>query len=118
MTEQLGFLGAATISQSGRPLTVKQGRVLDLVKYAPGGLTAEQVGAQLHADRGRHSADRRCDWCSSEATGVLRSKGLRGLVIRRRTGRWEARDGSTPPAHVEPSSQIRDGLPGWLGGEE
>lgn len=120
-SEQLGFLGAATISPAtGRALTPKQQKAYDWIRSSAGGVTATELGLYFHAVSFRHSGGYPCEWCERAGLAVLQSVALKPLVIRRRkTGRWEARDGSTPPAEVQPSSQIRDGqLPDWLGGEE
>jgi hypothetical protein len=73
-------------------LTAIQRAAFELVRSSPGGVTADEVGAHRHADRGRHPADQRCDWCTETGTGILRSAKLAPLVIRRRGGMWQIRD--------------------------
>lgn len=121
MTAQQSLLGPdRTLNPAtGRPLTPDQEEALRLVRETPGGVTADEVGACLHerlTTRWQHPADQRCNFCASRGKQVLKSKGLRPLVIMRRaSSRWEMRDGSTPPV-VTVSAQL-DGLPDWLAGE-
>lgn len=112
MTDQISLTGNdATITPAGKPLPVKQQRAFDLVRTTPGGITADELGAVFHADRGKHHPESRCEFCSKEGTSVLESVAVRPLVVRRKaSGRWEARDGSTPPV-VQASSQLSE-LPG------
>lgn len=99
-------------------LTPRQEAAWDLVRSTPGGVTAEQVGANQHERRGKHPADERCEWCASEGLGILRSVALRPLVIRRRRscrrlhnlafahhGQWEPRN---PRDAVRPSVPRRE----------
>lgn len=113
MTEQIGIDGDLhTIGANGKPLTEKQQRGYDLVRTTPGGITADELGAVFHGDRGRHHPDSRCEFCTSEGMGVLDSKAVGPLVVRRRaSGRYEPRDGHGTPAVPEPSSQVSE-LPG------
>jgi hypothetical protein len=78
-------------------LTAKQAFALELVTAAgPDGVTAEEVGAAWHAHKGKHPADRYCDWCFDAGRSVLRSKAVAPLVIRRRiSGRYQPRHPST-----------------------
>lgn len=96
MIEQPDITGNVhTIGATGKPLTAKQQRAYDLAKNTPGGITADELGAVFHADRGRHHPDSRCEFCASEGKGVLESKAVGPLVVRRRaSGRYEPRDGS------------------------
>lgn len=57
-----------------------------------GGIEADELGALLHADRGKHADHVRCQWCAQEGNAVLASLRTRGLVVHRRTGRWEFRN--------------------------
>jgi hypothetical protein len=116
VTDQLDIGGAGhTLGATGKPLTEKQQRGYDLVRSTPGGITADELGAQFHADRGKHHPDSRCQWCVEEGMGVLDSKAVGPLVIRRRgSGRYEPRDGSGTAAVPEVASaptQLTD-LPG------
>lgn len=113
MIEQPDITGQVhTIGATGKPLTEKQQRGYDLVRATPGGITADELGAQLHADKGRHHPDARCKWCAEEGISVLDSKAVGPLVVKRRaSGRYEPRDGSGMPALSGPSSQVSE-LPG------
>lgn len=113
MTVQLALLGGPrTISRDGRPLTRRQELVLDLLREHPDGRDAAEIGAWLHAHRARrpHGVDDRCLYCASDAVGVLRSAGLRPLLIRRRTGMWQLREPDATAAG--PDDAQLDSLPG------
>lgn len=119
MTEQLGLVGGpATISPAtGKPLRPRQQAAWDLVRSTPGGVTALECGVHIHAWQGHHALSSPCEWCEPDGLQVLRSKALKPLVIRRRSGYWQPRDKryQQVPAGTEAqrSSQIRDGqLPG------
>jgi hypothetical protein len=73
-------------------LTARQQAAWDLVRGTAGGCTAEEVGYHLHTLKGKHGVATTCTYCASEGLSVLRSKALRPLVIRRRTGLWEPRE--------------------------
>lgn len=77
-------------------LTDRQAYVLELVRTTPGGIEDVDVGARLHARRGKHASVDTCPWCADEGKGVLEALRRRGLVIRRRTGAWQATTGGTP----------------------
>lgn len=113
MIEQPNIFGqASTIAANGKPLTPRQQRAFDLVRSTPGGITADELGAQLHADAGKHHPDSRCNWCVQTGKDVLDSKAVGPLVVRRRvSGRYEPRDGHGAPAMPESSQQL-DELPG------
>lgn len=99
---QLDLTGSPhPVGATGKPLTSKQARAYDLVRSTPGGITAEQLGAHFHD----HGPDGRCTWCERTGLGFLRSKGLGPLVVRRRSGLWELRDGSGTAA-VQTGSQL------------
>lgn len=74
-------------------LTARQQFVHDLIEAAePNGMTADEIGAVLHELRDRHPRDQRCDYCTLDANGVLRSKALKPrIVFRRAAGRWRIR---------------------------
>lgn len=104
MTGQLDVFGAVQqTGATGKPLTPKQARAYELVRTSPGGITADELGAWFHA----HGPDVRCDFCCRTGLGFLRSKGLGPLVIRRRGGMWQPRDGSGVPVVVA-GSQLRE----------
>lgn len=120
MIEQPDITGTVhTIGATGKPLTEKQQRGYDLARSTPGGVTADEFGALEHARRGKHHPDSRCEFCTSEGMGVLDSKAVGPLVVRRRaSGRYEPRDGNATPAVPDgtegsqaPSSQVSE-LPG------
>lgn len=118
MTEQLHIDGGATpLTAAGKALTARQARAYALVQSTPGGITADELGAQLHADAGKHHPDTRCTWCASTGKSVLESKAVGPLVIRRRgSGRFEPRDGSGAPVVPAVSAQLRS-LPDDFFGE-
>lgn len=104
MTEsQLNLLGKPDPTVDVQ-LTIRQRFVFDHVCNTAGGLTADEVGALLHARRGKHSVDLRCRFCASDGSDVLRSKALKPLLRRvRATGVWLPRDPELA-AHVPDGS--------------
>lgn len=90
--KQLDVFGGE--ARTREELTERQERVWAWIRETPGGLTADEIGARLHALRERrpHGADERCAWCVTAGRDVLRSKGLAPLVVRRRNGHWQPRD--------------------------
>jgi hypothetical protein len=54
------------------------------------GLTADEVGAELHARAGKHEAGVRCQWCHQEGVSVLKALRKKNLAKRRRAGGWVA----------------------------
>jgi len=94
-------------------LTPRQEWAWRIVCASAGGATAQEVGALLHSVKGKHWVTDPCEWCTSEGLSVLRSKALRPLVIRRRTGLWEPREKADRT--VDRGSQLSQ-LPGWLEG--
>jgi hypothetical protein len=82
MTEQLAMTGTEAYQvATGRTLTPRQQQVFDHVR-AHDGVTADQIGALLHSQRGKrqHPADQRCTWCARDGHAALSSKGLKQLV--------------------------------------
>lgn len=73
------------------------------------GVTADQVGANWHAIRGRHAAASRCEWCHTEGVSVVRTVALRPLVTYRRIpggNLYVLRDGTSrgPIVGVDPAT--------------
>lgn len=88
-------------------LTPRQEQALEHVRAAAGGATDEDVGAALHATRERRPHPRRepCEWCASDGRSVLEALRRRDLVVRRRSGNWQALEGQTPAAGaIDPRS--------------
>lgn len=77
MTSQLPLLA---VPPKLRP---RQQQAHDYLAARSGGCDAEELGAYLHALKGRHADGVRCKFCRSEGSSVLRSKGLRPLVTYR-----------------------------------
>lgn len=95
MTVQLTLDGTRTTGANGRPLTSRQQLAWDYVTSIVGGCTVDEVGAWLHAHRGRrpHSVDVRCEFCATAGRDVLESAALKPLLIRRRCSRkYEPRE--------------------------
>lgn len=91
-------------------LTDRQRLAWDHIRSIPGGVTADEVGAWLHAHREPHmrphGLDERCEWCAQTGLDVIRSKALKGLVIKHHGGKIEARD---PRYRASvPTSQLAD----------
>jgi hypothetical protein len=73
-------------------LTARQESAWTYLRSRAGGCTTVELGAYLHALKGKHPDREPCLYCGSEALSVLRSKALRPLVIhRRKLGVWEPR---------------------------
>jgi hypothetical protein len=53
-----------------------------------GGLDDTELGARLHARKGKHADWQRCEWCSTDGRGVLKALRAKGLVRRRKDGCW------------------------------
>src|SRR4051812_45721323 len=109
MTEQLGITtgDTRTIGATGKPLSEKQQRGYDLARDTPGGITADELGALEHERKGKHHRDQRCTFCTDEGRGVLESKAVGPMLVRRRaSGRYEPRDGSGTPAVPMVSPQV------------
>jgi hypothetical protein len=70
-----------------KPLTDRQQLAFDYVRGRDG-VSADEVGAFLHAHRDRrpHGVDERCDWCARDGRSVLTSKALKPLVTYRNEG--------------------------------
>ena len=97
MVEQLDLLGGALKLPNGtlseRPLTDRQQHALDYLTAAGHtGRTADEVGAELCARRGKHAAGDRCVWCAKAGNEVLRALRRHGKVkqLRNGTGCWVA----------------------------
>ena len=88
-------------------LTDRQETALAHVRATPRGATDEDVGAALHAVRERrpHPAHDPCEWCATDGRSVLEALRRRDLVVRRRSGNWQAETGQTPAAgSIDPDS--------------
>jgi hypothetical protein len=88
MTEQLAIDGAVRTADSAvrtaKPLRPRQQLAFDYVRERDG-VTADEVGAYLHANKDRrpHPVDERCDWCARDGRSVLTSVAVRPLVTYR-----------------------------------
>jgi|KBSMisStaDraftv2_1062788.scaffolds.fasta_scaffold03656_14 hypothetical protein len=92
-------------------LTDRQRYVLELVELN-GGATATHIGLVLHARRGKHDGRRPCSYCEDEGRAVLVALRRKGLVVRRRSGRWESlRGGVWGPATPSSSSAQTNEIP-------
>lgn len=93
-------------------LTDRQRLAWDHICSVPGGVTADEIGAYLHAHSKRpHSVDERCNWCAQTGLDVIRSKALAPLVVKHHGGLIEPRD---PRYRASvPTGQTTE-LPEWL----
>ena len=82
-TEPIGRL--VDVPAVPKPPTVRQQLAIDYV-LAHDGVTAEQVGAHLHAHRAKrpHPATDPCDYCHRDGRSVLTSVAVKPLVTYRR----------------------------------
>lgn len=99
--EQITLFGSGRTLVNGKQLTDRQQLAWDHVR-SHHGVTDDEVGAILHAHRGRHHSDERCTWCAKEGLGALRSQPLRVLATRKRGGAWVPRDPADSIATGEP----------------
>lgn len=75
-----------------QPLPPNQDTVMRLLnRHLPQGITGDEAGAAVHAQRGKHPADERCVFCGQDGKQVLRALARKGLATGRRDGYW------TPP---------------------
>lgn len=80
-------------------LTENQEHALNAVRSTPGGILADELGANIHERRltdGHvgHTAVSRCPYCHRDGTQMLQALKKKGLVTRRRkTGRWQPTGG-------------------------
>jgi hypothetical protein len=81
-------------------LTARQQIALEALERAADGLTADELGAVLHERAGRHYADQRCEWCTSDGRQVARALRTKHLTVRRKTGYWQSL--RKPPDRLEP----------------
>lgn len=82
MTDQIALID---LPLEEKPLTDRQQLAFDYIR-AHDGLTADEVGAFLHAHKEKrpHGVDQRCDFCARDGRGVLTSKAVAPLVTYRR----------------------------------
>lgn len=70
-------------------LTERQRAAFDMLSNYRDGLTAQQVGSQLHFLRGRHASYATCNWCATDGAAVLVELRRKGLTVRRRSALWQ-----------------------------
>jgi hypothetical protein len=112
-----------TIDGGERPVTAmklgpRQQAALDCVRaHQPASL--EQIGAWIHAARGRHARDESCRWCPADARPVLRSLKRLGLVKQIRGQGYVTSDfvpSNEGGKQEEPANQIGvNGYDDWGG---
>lgn len=95
MTQQAPLFDASATPA----LTERQAHALDAVTTERDGISTIDIGATMHARRGKHAADVHCDWCEPEGRSVLVELRRKRLVIQRRKlgGLWFATAAHTPP---------------------
>lgn len=96
---------------AARALTDNQRVAWQLIRSVPGGVTADEIGAAIHAANGRHADDVRCEWCARTGMQTARSVALRPLVVRRHGGMYQPRRKEDQASAAAASSQT-DTLPG------
>jgi hypothetical protein len=82
--EQLNLLGDQA-QPADEQLGSMQREVIRFVRQH-GTVSRDEVGAVIHAHRGRHTVDQTCQWCAVDAAPLLRALARRGLIERRRDG--------------------------------
>lgn len=97
VTEQLQLV------PTGPKLTERQQFALELVEAAGrNGIHADELGAILHEERGKHPRDSRCQWDGANGKSILDALKKKGLVryVRSRNGLpgfWRAESASAAP---------------------
>lgn len=95
-----------------RGMTARQARIYELVCSMPGGITAPELGALMHADSHRHHPERQCEFCGQDGARALREKAIKQRVVRRVAGVYEARV-AADQAQPEATERLQiDELPG------
>jgi hypothetical protein len=95
VTEQATLFGDAPAPPP--ELHPRQQLVMDALKAAGHeGIRADEAGAHIHARRGKHGLDQRCDWCAREGREVLRRLKELGKARLDRHGNWRAADAPGP----------------------
>ena len=73
-----------------KPLTARQQIIGHLIERAADGLTADEIGAWIHSQRGYHGDLDRCINCGRDGLRAMREKALAQRFTRRRlSGRYE-----------------------------
>lgn len=70
-------------------LTARQQHALTLIEQH-GPIASTELGAHMHARRGKHAANLHCEWCADEGRTVARELRRKGLVRMRRNTGWYA----------------------------
>lgn len=83
MTGQLSFDPAPV------KLTDRQQHALTLIEQH-GPIASSNLGAHMHARRGKHDPTVTCNWCPDEGKTVARELRRKGLVRHRRNTGWYA----------------------------
>lgn len=74
-------------------MTPRQQLAHDLLAQHPDGLTATTIGQAIHQrNRCRYCHEIPCRYAQETGKTTLGQLRRRGLVVRRRTGRWQLRD--------------------------
>jgi hypothetical protein len=96
-----------TLPPDPAALTARQRTAYEYLA-AHNGVPVDELGAALHAARGKHGPADRCSWCGPEGLSVVRSKALRDLITYRRdpAGRLYLLRGGNRPAASNASDQI------------
>lgn len=103
MSSQVDIFGGETPLAPGVRLGRNQQQVYTALRQRKG-ITADEAGAIVHADRGRHPEDRRCNYCAEAGKGVLRSLRAHGLVVHRRSlGEWRLAGDRSGPRNPAPA---------------
>lgn len=88
MTKQPTLL---VVPAQPKPLRERQAFVWHLVRASSEGMTATEVGAALHAQKGNHAVDEPCIYCARDGRSVLTSEAVAPLVTYRVRGDGQRR---------------------------
>jgi len=68
-----------------------QEAVLKLLADTPDGCSADEIGAAIHAARGKHAIDEICRWCGPDSRDVVRALEKKQLIRRTSNGQFVLR---------------------------
>jgi hypothetical protein len=89
------------IEPEPRPLTDRQARIFQIIVHAGAdGITADELGAHLHAGQKRHGSGYRCAFCATDGRRALGEKAISERVTKRGRSTYLANGVSAPSAQL------------------
>ena len=109
--------GQLSLDPSSPPvkLTDRQQHALTLItEHGP--IPSAELGAHMHARRGRHDATTSCTWCAEEGKTVARELRRKELVRYRRNTGWYAVGTTGKPRRERETSGYNPATTPWPDG--